>query len=84
MDLQDYRAGLPPTIAIAMFESKEVSDHYTTLGYMIAIVSILGFCIMPRAKFIQTMSMNVLAICVGAAVGTYFSGFERCSRDYLT
>ena len=45
-----------------------IAETYTTLGYLIAIISILGFCIMPRAKFIQTMTINVLATCVGSAV----------------
>jgi hypothetical protein len=34
----------------------------------VAIISILGFCIMPRAKFIQTMILDVLAVCIGSAV----------------
>jgi hypothetical protein len=41
---------------------------YGTLGYLVAIISILGFCIMPRAKFIQTMTLNVIATCIGTAV----------------
>jgi hypothetical protein len=46
-----------------------VAETYSTLGYLVAIVSIISFCIMPRAKFIQTMIMNLIAICLGAAIG---------------
>jgi hypothetical protein len=31
-------------------------------------MTILGFPIMPRGKFIQTMLLNVLGVCLGAAV----------------
>ena len=50
-----------------MYQSKTISGEYTTLGYLVAISSILGFAIMPRGKFIQTMSLNVLGICLAAA-----------------
>lgn len=43
-----------------------MADEYTTLGYLIAIVSILGFAIMPRAKFIQMMIFDVLAVCIAS------------------
>ncbi|KAF2031165.1 hypothetical protein EK21DRAFT_99917 [Setomelanomma holmii] len=61
------KAALPPTIALSMYQSTAVATHYSTLGYLVAIISILGFCIMPRAKFIQTMTMNVLGTCIGSA-----------------
>ncbi|KAF1832626.1 hypothetical protein BDW02DRAFT_554317 [Decorospora gaudefroyi] len=62
------KAALPPTIALSMYQATDVAQTYTTLGYVTAIISILGFCIMPRAKFIQTMTMNILATCVGSAL----------------
>ena len=55
-----------------------MADEYTTLGYLIAIVSILGFAIMPRAKFIQMMILDVLAVCVAACLAllTIFSSVK--------
>lgn len=50
-----FKASLPPTIAVAMYQSPAVAREYTTLGYLIAITSVLGMCIMPRAMFVQTM-----------------------------
>ena len=35
---------------------------------LVAISSMLGFCIMPRGKFIQHMTMCVISICFAAAV----------------
>jgi hypothetical protein len=46
------KAALPPTIALAMYQADKDAAMYGTLGYLVAIVSILGSCIMPRAKFI--------------------------------
>ncbi|KAJ5915602.1 hypothetical protein N7466_011535 [Penicillium verhagenii] len=48
------------------YQASDVADEYTTLGYLIAIVSILGFAIMPRAKFIQMMIFDVFAVCIAA------------------
>ncbi|KAF1989874.1 hypothetical protein K402DRAFT_325398 [Aulographum hederae CBS 113979] len=62
------KGGIPPTIAVAMNESTAVSSTYSTLGYLVAIISVLGMAIMPRAKFIQTMLMNLIGTCLGAAV----------------
>ena len=41
-------------------------------------MSILSFAIMPRAKFFQTMTFNVLGVCIGAAVAllTIYCGVQ--------
>ncbi|KAK5111110.1 hypothetical protein LTR62_005309 [Meristemomyces frigidus] len=62
------KGSIPPTIAIAMYQSTAVATEYSTLGYLVAITSILGFAIMPRGKFIQTMSLNIIAVCFAAAM----------------
>lgn len=62
------KGSIPPTIAIAMYQSNAVAQQYQTLGYLVAIMSILGFSIMPRGKFIQTIALDVIASCFGAAV----------------
>lgn len=63
-----FKGSVAPTVAIAMYQSRAVAEHYTTLGYLIAIMAILGFPIMPRGKFIQNMTLIVLGVCLGAAV----------------
>lgn len=66
--LMMLKGGLPPIIALSIYQSTSVASTFSTLGYLTAIVSILGFAIMPRAKFLQTMSINLLAICLGSAI----------------
>lgn len=63
-----FKGSVAPTVAIAMYQSRAVAQHYTTLGYLIAIMAILGFPIMPRGKFIQNMTLIVIGVCLGAAV----------------
>ena len=63
-----FKGSLPPTIAIAIYQASPVANEYTSLGYLVAIVSFLSFCIMPRAKFLQTMTFNVLSICIGSTI----------------
>ena len=53
---------------IYRYQSTPVADTFTTLGYLVAIISILGFAIMPRARFIQTVLLNLIAVCLGAAI----------------
>ena len=63
-----FKGALPPTIAIALYQSAGFAETYSTLGYLVAIMSILSFAIMPRAKFFQTMSFNIISICIGSCV----------------
>ena len=78
------KAALPPTISLAMYQADKVAQTYTTLGYLVAIISILGFCIMPRAKFIQTMTMNVLSTCIGSAIAMLMVWSAVKAREHTT
>jgi hypothetical protein len=78
------KAALPPTIALAMFQATPVAKVYTTLGYLTAIISILGFCIMPRAKFVQTMTLNVLGTCIGSAIAMLMVWSGVKAREHTT
>ncbi|KAK0315294.1 hypothetical protein LTR82_012621 [Friedmanniomyces endolithicus] len=62
------KGSIPPTTAIAMYQSQAVAAQYSTIGFLVAITSILGFAILPRGKFLQTMSLNILATGLAAAV----------------
>ncbi|KAI9716245.1 MAG: hypothetical protein M1812_005470 [Candelaria pacifica] len=62
------KGALPPVISVAIYQATPVAQTYSTLGYLISIISVLSFCIMPRAKFIQTIFFNILGICIGAAM----------------
>ena len=63
-----FKGALAPAISIAAYQGTPFADTFSTLGYLVAIMSVLSFPILPRSKFIQTMLLNVIAICFGAAV----------------
>ena len=54
------KGALPPIISLAALRSFAFAHKYTTLGYLVAIMSLLGFAIMPRAKFVQNMVLNIV------------------------
>ena len=62
------KMALPPVIALAVEQNTEAAQFFTTLGYLPAIIATLGVAIMPRAKFLQTILLNVLFTCLSAAV----------------
>lgn len=62
------KGALAPTISLAAYQATDFAEIYTTLGYLVGIISILSFAIMPRAKFLQTWIYNVLSACLSAAV----------------
>ena len=62
------KGALPPTVAISLYQWDAFAAHFSTIGYLVAIMSILSFATMPRAKFIQTMTFNIIGICIGAAI----------------
>lgn len=50
-----FKGSLPPTIGIAIYQARDVSRIYQTVGYLVAITSVLGMCILPRGRFIQNL-----------------------------
>ncbi|KAK5738191.1 hypothetical protein LTR17_006221 [Elasticomyces elasticus] len=66
--MQLFKGALAPTIAISAYQSTAWSETYTTIGYLVGIMTILSLPITPRAKFLQTMMINVLVVCLGCAV----------------
>ncbi|KAJ9629567.1 hypothetical protein H2203_001941 [Taxawa tesnikishii (nom. ined.)] len=62
------KGALAPTIGLAAYQATDFADTYTTLGYLVGIVSILSFAIMPRAKFLQTIFFNLVATCLAISV----------------
>jgi len=51
-----------------MLQARPVAAYFSTLGYLIPIISVLAMAIMPRGKFLMNLLLNALAVCVGSAV----------------
>ncbi|EME47794.1 hypothetical protein DOTSEDRAFT_69660 [Dothistroma septosporum NZE10] len=62
-----FKGALAPTISLALYQSDAFANYYTTLGYLVIIMTVLPVVIMPRAKFLQTMLINIIFVCLGCA-----------------
>ena len=45
-----FKGAIAPTIALAIYQAHSIAKIYSTLGYLVAIMSILSMPIMPRSK----------------------------------
>ena len=59
---------MPPTIGIAKYQAPTVSSYFSTLGYLVPIISVIALTMLPRGKFIMNLLLSLLAVCVGSAV----------------
>ncbi|MCJ1433208.1 hypothetical protein MMC27_002567 [Xylographa pallens] len=62
------KGACPPVISLALYQSDAFAGTFSTLGYLVGIMSVLSFSILPRSKFFQTMMFNVIGLCIGAAI----------------
>ena len=63
-----FKGALAPTIAIAAYQSNAWSAQYTTIGYLVGVVAVLSLVIQPRAKFIQSMLINIFCSTMGCCI----------------
>ncbi len=47
-----FKGAIAPTIGLAIYQTTPVADIFTTIGYLVAVVSVLGMSILPRSKFV--------------------------------
>ncbi|PVH80431.1 hypothetical protein DL98DRAFT_654821 [Cadophora sp. DSE1049] len=62
------KGAIAPTIGIAIYQNPKVAEHFSTIGYLIPIMSILTVPIMPRARYLQNLLVTSVLICIAAAV----------------
>ncbi|KAK0719079.1 hypothetical protein B0T21DRAFT_374722 [Apiosordaria backusii] len=63
-----FKGSLPPTIAISMYQAAPITAYFTTLGYLVPIVSVLALAILPRGKFLMNIILNLFSVCLVAAI----------------
>ncbi|KAK9491441.1 hypothetical protein V1508DRAFT_421947 [Lipomyces doorenjongii] len=78
------KSALPATICIAAFQSETWASHFGVLNYLVAIEALLAFCILPRAKFLQTLFLNVLMTCTAVAVNLFALWTAIQAREHTT
>lgn len=53
---------LPPTISLCIYQSNAISATFSSVGYLIAVGSILSSGLQPRAAYIEATVSNVLFV----------------------
>jgi len=56
------KGALPPTIAMAMYQSHSVANVYGNFGFLIIVTSILAMPLQPRARFFQNIALSTVCI----------------------
>ena len=51
-----------------MFQADAVADHFSTIGYLIPIVSVFALGLLPRGKFLMNLLLNLVALCFASAL----------------
>ncbi|KAJ6025254.1 uncharacterized protein N7446_013835 [Penicillium canescens] len=57
-----------PTVGVAIYQVDSVARHFSTIGYLIPIMSILTVPVLPRARFCQNLVVTCLLTCFAAAI----------------
>ncbi|KAL2261295.1 hypothetical protein VTK26DRAFT_4454 [Humicola hyalothermophila] len=79
-----FKGSLPPTIGLAMLQAPAVSGYFTTLGYLVPIISVLAMAIFPRGKFLMNLFLFTLAVCFGSAVAMLALWTAVKAREHTT
>jgi hypothetical protein len=58
------RGSVPVAISLAIYQSTPVSEVFTSLGFLVAIIAVVTVNLLPRAKLIQM----TFGICVSTAI----------------
>ena len=69
---------------LCAFQSTAWANQYSTIGYLVGIVSVLSVVIQPRAKFVQTMLVQITLSCLGCALallGCYCAVHARINSE---
>ncbi|KIX95771.1 uncharacterized protein Z520_08479 [Fonsecaea multimorphosa CBS 102226] len=61
-----------PAIGLSIYQDASVADHYSTIGYLIPIMSLFVVPILPRARFLQNFFVTGFLTCFAAAISLLY------------
>ncbi|OAL36805.1 hypothetical protein AYO20_03860 [Fonsecaea nubica] len=67
-----FKGAVAPTIGLAIYQDTSVADHYSTIGYLIPIMSLFVVPILPRARFLQNFFVTCFLTCFAAAISLLY------------
>ncbi|KAF2861628.1 hypothetical protein K470DRAFT_214617 [Piedraia hortae CBS 480.64] len=65
--MQMFKGALAPTIATAAYQASAYANTFTTIGYLVGVMTILSMAVLPRARFLQVIVLGVICTCISAA-----------------
>ncbi|RDW64418.1 MFS transporter [Aspergillus mulundensis] len=79
-----FKGSLPMTISLAIYQSGLIANRYTTVGYIMAMIAFFSMALLPRAKYLEGLVLNILATCLGSALSllTMYCGVK--AREHTT
>ncbi|KIW73346.1 hypothetical protein PV04_01476 [Phialophora macrospora] len=79
-----FKGAVAPTIGLAMYQAKSVSDRYSTIGFLIPIMSLFVVPILPRARFLQNFLVTCFLTCLAAAISLLYMWTAIKARQNTT
>ncbi|KAI2964065.1 hypothetical protein CBS147323_6559 [Aspergillus niger] len=78
------KGSLPMTISLAIYQSDHIAKRFTTVGYIMAMIAFFSMAMLPRAKYLEGLVLNILATCLGSALSllTMYCGIK--ARQHTT
>ncbi|GLA43630.1 hypothetical protein AnigIFM63309_001561 [Aspergillus niger] len=78
------KGSLPMTISLAIYQSDYIAKRFTTVGYIMAMIAFFSMAMLPRAKYLEGLVLNILATCLGSALSllTMYCGIK--ARQHTT
>ncbi|RDH36292.1 hypothetical protein BDQ94DRAFT_185415 [Aspergillus welwitschiae] len=72
------------TISLAIYQSDHIAKRFTTVGYIMAMIAFFSMAMLPRAKYLEGLVLNILATCLGSALSllTMYCGIK--ARQHTT
>ena len=69
---------MPVAISLAIYQNTAVSEVYTSLGFLISIISVVTVNLFPRAKLVQEVFLICLftAVAAGVSLLAMWSGHQ--------
>ncbi|EXJ61463.1 uncharacterized protein A1O5_11779 [Cladophialophora psammophila CBS 110553] len=79
-----FKGAVAPTVGLAIYQDASVAAHYSTIGYLIPIMSLFVVPILPRARFLQNFLVTCFLTCLAAAISLLYMWTAVKARQNTT
>lgn len=68
----------------ARYQASDVASRFAANGYLAAVVSVLGSCLMPRARFLQHIAVSMFGTLIAFCMGLLAAYCSVKARQHTT